>query len=93
MGGAVKVLHVGGDENGDLNGEFVKVGMKVMGFRGGLCVWLVCVNGKELVLREPNSTLQSGWQLWWRLAVTATRCSGRAWSAVAGTGLASMVGW
>ncbi|KAK9010017.1 hypothetical protein V6N11_036535 [Hibiscus sabdariffa] len=29
----------------------------------------------------------------WRLAVAATRCSGRAWSAAAGTGLAGMVGW
>ncbi|KAK8546662.1 hypothetical protein V6N12_027438 [Hibiscus sabdariffa] len=59
MEGAVKVWHVGGDENGELNGEFVRVRKKVMGFRGGLCVWLVSVNGKELVLREPNSALQS----------------------------------
>ncbi|KAK9042106.1 hypothetical protein V6N11_017185 [Hibiscus sabdariffa] len=51
MEGAVKVWHVGGDGNGELNGEFVKVGMKVMGFRGGLCVWLVSANGKELDLK------------------------------------------
>ncbi|KAK8660528.1 hypothetical protein V6N13_051454 [Hibiscus sabdariffa] len=40
MEGAVKVWHVGDDGNGEFNGEFVKVGIKVMGFRGGLCVWL-----------------------------------------------------